>query len=440
MRRSCAGFMCALMRHTATDSSAAHADPPDGVADGVLVERRDDRAVVGDPFRDLQAMASRDQRRRRVPEDVVELLAVRAADLEDVAEALGGDKPGRSAALGDDRVRGDGRPVEEAPDVTRRDAELRTPSITARSKSGGVDGTFATRNSPASLSATRSVNVPPVSQPTIHDIAPSSPWSIDQPRAQGCPRHPLHGYIGEETSPGTLPGMSDLGDAAFEHARTPTALVQGGIVGRNAALRALTLAAGPLDEHIAAAAAPGAVVPMAVRVGELALELHAVALLRRGRGRGARRHRAPAPAGDGPAVHRHPRQLVGAHLRQGPRWAVRPGQRALRPALPPPARAHHRAHRPRDLPGRGRGRLCGQRSHGAHVGPAARGRGAADGRHRREVAVDQVPVARRARTPVRGRRDLDRHHRPHPRRGRRARGARRRPSGPTGPRASSCHG
>ena len=72
--------------------------------------------------------------------------------------------------------------------------------------------------------------------------------------------------------------MSGLRDAAFEHARTPTALVQGGIVGRNAALRALTLAAGPLDEHIAAAAAPGAVVPMAVRVGELALELHAVAL------------------------------------------------------------------------------------------------------------------------------------------------------------------
>ena len=72
--------------------------------------------------------------------------------------------------------------------------------------------------------------------------------------------------------------MSGLRDAAFEHARTPTALVRDGIVGRNAALRALSRETGPLDALITAAAAPGAVVPLAARVGEVALELHAVAL------------------------------------------------------------------------------------------------------------------------------------------------------------------
>ena len=72
--------------------------------------------------------------------------------------------------------------------------------------------------------------------------------------------------------------MSGLRDAAFEHARTPTALVRDGIVGRNAALRALSRETGPLDELIAAAAAPGAIVPLAARMGEVALELHVVAL------------------------------------------------------------------------------------------------------------------------------------------------------------------
>ena len=48
----------------------------------------------------------------------------------------------------------------------------RTPSTTPRSKCGGVDGTFATRDSPASLTAKTSVNVPPVSQPTIQLTSP----------------------------------------------------------------------------------------------------------------------------------------------------------------------------------------------------------------------------------------------------------------------------
>src|SRR5439155_3590541 len=47
----------------------------------------------------------------------------------------------------------------------------RTPSMTPRSKRGGVEGTLATRDSPDSLTAKTSVNVPPVSQPTIQFIS-----------------------------------------------------------------------------------------------------------------------------------------------------------------------------------------------------------------------------------------------------------------------------
>jgi hypothetical protein len=54
----------------------------------------------------------------------------------------------------------------------------RTPSTTPRSKRGGVDGTFATRDSPVSLTAKTSVNVPPVSQPTIQLTVPPRRNSI----------------------------------------------------------------------------------------------------------------------------------------------------------------------------------------------------------------------------------------------------------------------
>jgi len=62
----------------------------------------------------------------------------------------------------------------------------RTPSTTPTSKRGGVDGTFATRDSPDSLTAKTSVNVPPVSQPTIQVVifAPSSV----RPGARAGPR------------------------------------------------------------------------------------------------------------------------------------------------------------------------------------------------------------------------------------------------------------
>ena len=60
----------------------------------------------------------------------------------------------------------------------------RTPSTTPRSKRGGVEGTFATRDSPVSLTANTSVNVPPVSHPTIQ---------LTLPPRRRCTRRPGRG-------------------------------------------------------------------------------------------------------------------------------------------------------------------------------------------------------------------------------------------------------
>ena len=112
-RRSCAGFMCALIRQTATDSRSRARILPGDVAHRLLVERRDDGSRVVDPLVHLEPVAARDERRRRIPEDVVELLAVRPPDLEHVAEAARRDERERRARLRDHRVRRHGRAVED---------------------------------------------------------------------------------------------------------------------------------------------------------------------------------------------------------------------------------------------------------------------------------------------------------------------------------------
>jgi len=64
-----------------------------------------------------------DERRHEERGDV----AFRAADLDQVAEAGGGeDRHARAAAL-EDRVGADGRAVDEPPDVTARDAQRLEP-------------------------------------------------------------------------------------------------------------------------------------------------------------------------------------------------------------------------------------------------------------------------------------------------------------------------
>ena len=125
-------------------------------------------------------MAALDERprlpRQLLLEREVERLLV-AGDVQDVAEALGGDHPDLGAGVGEDDVRGDGRAVQEVVDLRQRDAGLRAQPVHAfdhaarrvvRRRRDLVDG-----DPPASSSTRiRSVNVPPTSTPMRFIPAP----------------------------------------------------------------------------------------------------------------------------------------------------------------------------------------------------------------------------------------------------------------------------
>ena len=101
---------------------------PDALAHLVLVERREHLAVGGrDALLDREAMPALGER-PRLPRELllereVEGLLV-AGDVEDVAEALGRQHPDLGAAVREDDVRRDGRPVQEVVDLGQRDAGL----------------------------------------------------------------------------------------------------------------------------------------------------------------------------------------------------------------------------------------------------------------------------------------------------------------------------
>ena len=67
---------------------------------------------------------ARHQRRGRIDEEVVHVVAAFAADLERVPEAGGGEQPGARALALDQGVGGQGGAVDEAADVARRRARL----------------------------------------------------------------------------------------------------------------------------------------------------------------------------------------------------------------------------------------------------------------------------------------------------------------------------
>ena len=98
--------------------------------------------------------------RRLVGLDVVEVGPLLPADLQQVAEAVGGDQPGPDAAMLDQRIGRDRRAVAEiadrraggptAPGATRRRPSS-TPAAMPREGSSGVDGTFQTSTRPVLL-------------------------------------------------------------------------------------------------------------------------------------------------------------------------------------------------------------------------------------------------------------------------------------------------
>jgi hypothetical protein len=90
---------------------------PDRPAQARLVEGDEDLAVEGDPLADLADARARDQRGGLLDEEVVELVALLAADDEDVAEAPGREERDVSALPLDDDVRAEGRAVHRLREI-----------------------------------------------------------------------------------------------------------------------------------------------------------------------------------------------------------------------------------------------------------------------------------------------------------------------------------
>ena len=89
------------------------------------VQRPNHRAVRGDALRDFQPAVPGDEWGGPLPLGVEQPShqAPPLADLEQIAEALGGHQAGRRALALQQRVGGDGRPVHERPDRRRLDPE-----------------------------------------------------------------------------------------------------------------------------------------------------------------------------------------------------------------------------------------------------------------------------------------------------------------------------
>ena len=115
------------------DGDGLHAVRKKPVERGVharFVERLEDPAGMVDPLGDLHPVDPGRERLGFLPSEVVEAGHAKAPDLEDVAEAGGGDEAGPDAPLLEDRVRGDGRAVNDLldlvagnPDPRQRDLE-----------------------------------------------------------------------------------------------------------------------------------------------------------------------------------------------------------------------------------------------------------------------------------------------------------------------------
>ena len=90
-------------------------------ADGLRVRCALDPAVRGEAFVDLEAKGPRHERRGKLDEEVVDVVAGLAAELEDVAEAGRRDESGARPGTLDDRVRGLGGRVDHLADRGRAD-------------------------------------------------------------------------------------------------------------------------------------------------------------------------------------------------------------------------------------------------------------------------------------------------------------------------------
>jgi hypothetical protein len=124
-RRSCAGLAYACRKHTATLVTPGVGKRAQCGARGGFVERRQHVAPMVDALDHVMAQVARHERSRRTPVDVVDVgLARRAADLEHVAEARGGEEADASFLAFHEEVRDVRACVDEAADLVHRYARL----------------------------------------------------------------------------------------------------------------------------------------------------------------------------------------------------------------------------------------------------------------------------------------------------------------------------
>ena len=111
------------------------------LAEGGLVEGADHLAGRVEALRHPEAAVARHQGRRLLEVDIVEGGPDLALDLQQVAEALGGDEPGGREAALDDGVGGHRRPVDDVAHLLGRDPRLvEDAGGDAQEALGGVGG------------------------------------------------------------------------------------------------------------------------------------------------------------------------------------------------------------------------------------------------------------------------------------------------------------
>jgi len=96
----------------------------DRTGDARFIEWDEHLPLRIDPLADGQAQPARNERRRQIDVDVVLLEAVFVADLDHVAEALGGEKRGPGALALDERIGGERRAMDDHADFAGLDTRL----------------------------------------------------------------------------------------------------------------------------------------------------------------------------------------------------------------------------------------------------------------------------------------------------------------------------
>ncbi|MEZ5904311.1 MAG: hypothetical protein R3C69_04115 [Geminicoccaceae bacterium] len=103
---------------------AQRLQPPAGLQHLRVDERCEHRPVGGDPLGHLEPGAPRHQGLGLGPGEIEHLGRAHPADLEDVAKPLGGDQPGRRPGALEERVRADGRAMQDFDHLPAIDAGL----------------------------------------------------------------------------------------------------------------------------------------------------------------------------------------------------------------------------------------------------------------------------------------------------------------------------